>query len=126
MLITNEGIPLQTTVDSDTTVQVRDDSLWSSLLLWSSHSILSPQYGGLVSQLSNKTRTVIKEMDKKNDLTCIRVQSTKFEVNFPSLKYIWNLNSMFQLLIAPDDTYILIVQQKKEKDEESKAESQEE
>ena len=65
-------------------------------------------------------------MDKKNDLTCIRVQSTKFEVNFPSLKYIWNLNSMFQLLIAPDDTYILIVQQKKEKDEESKAESQEE
>ena len=88
MLITNEGIPLQTTVDSDTTVQVRDDSLlWSSLLLWSSHSILSPQYGGLVSQLSNKTRTVIKEMDKKNDLTCIRVQSTKFEVNFPIVKY---------------------------------------
>ena len=78
-----------------------------------------------MSQLSNKTRTVIKEMDKKNDLTCIRVQSTKFEVNFPSLKYIWNLNSMFQLLIAPDDTYILIVQQKKGKDEESKAESQE-
>ena len=33
--------------------------------------------------------------------------------------------SMFQLLIAPDDTYILIVQQNKEKDEESKAESQE-
>ena len=32
---------------------------------------------------------------------------------------------MFQLLIAPDDTYILIVQQNKEKDEESKAESQE-
>ena len=41
MLITNEGIPLQTTVDSETTVQVRDDSLWSSLL-WSSHSILTP------------------------------------------------------------------------------------
>merc|ERR1711894_321380 len=88
MLITNDGIPLQTTVDSDTTVQ----------------------YGGLVSQLSNKTRTVVKEMDKKNDLTCIRVQSTKFE-----------------LLTAPDDTYILIVQQNKEKDEEEpKAESQEE
>ena len=34
-----------------------------------------------MSQLSNKTRTVVKEMDKKNDLTCIRVQSTKFEVN---------------------------------------------
>ena len=34
---------------------------------------------------------------------------------------------MFQLLIAPDDTYILIVQQNKEKDdEEPKAESQEE
>ena len=34
---------------------------------------------------------------------------------------------MFQLLIAPDDTYILIVQQNKDKDEEEpKAESQEE
>ena len=32
---------------------------------------------------------------------------------------------IFQLLIAPDDTYILIVQQNKEKDEEPKAESQE-
>ena len=36
-----------------------------------------------MSQLSNKTRTVVKEMDKKNDLTCIRVQSTKFEVTLP-------------------------------------------
>ena len=45
------------------------------------------QYGGLVSQLSNKTRTVVKEMDKKNDLTCIRVQSTKFEVKLLCCMY---------------------------------------
>ena len=81
-----------------------------------------------MSQLSNKTRTVVKEMDKKNDLTCIRVQSTKFEVTLPCpfLRTVSTL-LMFQLLIAPDDTYILIVQQNKEKDEEEpKAESQEE
>ena len=42
---------------------------------------------------------------------------------------LWTVSTllMFQLLIAPDDTYILIVQQNKEKDEEEpKAESQEE
>ena len=64
-------------------------------------------------------------MDKKNNLTCIRVQSTKFEVTLS----LWTVSTllMFQLLIAPDDTYILIVQQNKEKDEgEPKAESQEE
>ena len=33
-----------------------------------------------MSQLSNKARNIVKEMDKKNDLTCIRVQSTKYEV----------------------------------------------
>ena len=83
MLITNEGIPLQTTVDSDTTVQVSPEIRLMMVITLN----ITPQYGGLVSQLSNKTRTVIKEMDKKNDLTCIRVQSTKFEVKFPSLKF---------------------------------------
>lgn len=77
-----------------------------------------------MSQLSNKTRTVVKEMDKKNDLTCIRVQSTKFEVNL-SCHMSSPLYFMFQLLIAPDDTYILIVQQNKKDEEQPKAESQE-
>ena len=70
-----------------------------------------------MSQLSNKARTVVKEMDKKNELTCIRVQSSKFEVNIPCKQSVTSL--VFQLLIAPDDTYILIVQQNKKKDEES-------
>ena len=84
------------------------------------------QYGGLVSQLSNKTRTVVKEMDKKNDLTCIRVQSTKFEVNCFVMYVLYPpLYFLFQLLIAPDDTYILIVQQNKKDEEQPKAESQE-
>ena len=58
-VITKDGIPLHTTLDDHTTVQ----------------------YGGLVSQLSNKARSIVKEMDKKNDLTCIRVMSTKYEVS---------------------------------------------
>ena len=94
MLITSEGIPLQTTADQSTTVQ----------------------YGGLVSQLASKTRTIVKEMDKKNELTCIRVQSTKFEVTTPLIIYFGSIILLFQLLVAPEDKYILIVQQDREKD----------
>ena len=93
MLITSEGIPLQTTADQSTTVQ----------------------YGGLVSQLASKTRTIVKEMDKKNELTCIRVQSTKFEVTTPLIIYFGSIILLFQLLVAPEDKYILIVQQDREK-----------
>ena len=94
MLITSEGIPLQTTADQSTTVQ----------------------YGGLVSQLASKTRTIVKEMDKKNELTCIRVQSTKFEVITPLIIYFGSIILLFQLLVAPEDKYILIVQQDREKE----------
>ena len=94
MLITSEGIPLQTTADQSTTVQ----------------------YGGLVSQLASKTRTIVKEMDKKNELTCIRVQSTKFEVTTPLIIYFGSIILLFQLLVAPEDKYILIVQQDREKE----------
>ena len=94
MLITSEGIPLQTTADQSTTVQ----------------------YGGLVSQLASKTRTIVKEMDKKNELTCIRVQSTKFEVITQLIIYFGSIILLFQLLVAPEDKYILIVQQDREKE----------
>ena len=76
MLITSEGIPLQTTADQSTTVQ----------------------YGGLVSQLASKTRTIVKEMDKKNELTCIRVQSTKFEVTTPPIIWFDSIINKFFLL----------------------------
>ena len=69
-----------------------------------------------MSQLSNKARTVVKEMDKKNELTCIRVQSTKFEVTTPLIIYFGSIILLFQLLVAPEDKYILIVQQDREKD----------
>ena len=88
MLITSEGIPLQTTADQSTTVQ----------------------YGGLVSQLASKTRTIVKEMDKKNDLTCVRVQSTKYEVRRRQKSHFRAIIFLFlQLVVAPENDYILIV-----------------
>ena len=68
------------------------------------------QYGGLVSQLSNKARSIVKEMDKKNDLTCVRVQSTKYEVRRKQKSYIRAIIFLFlQLVVAPENDYILIV-----------------
>ena len=68
-----------------------------------------------MSQLSNKARSIVKEMDKKNDLTCVRVQSTKYEVLERKIK-IWVLFLLFlQLVLAPENDYILIVLRDKDK-----------
>ena len=44
-----------------------------------------------MSQLCNKARNIVKEMDKKNDLTCIRVQSSKYEVGDIVVNYKWDI-----------------------------------
>ena len=69
-----------------------------------------------MSQLSNKARSIVKEMDKKNDLTCVRVQSTKYELRRG--KETWDLSDIifiFQLVVAPENDYILIVLRDKDK-----------
>lgn len=64
------GIPVKSTLDNSTTVQ----------------------YAGLMSQLSDKARSVVRDLDPGNDLTFLRVRSKKHEI-----------------MVAPDKEFILIV-----------------
>lgn len=66
------GIPIKSTLDNTTTVQ----------------------YAGLISQLSDKARSVVRDLDPTNDLTFLRIRSKKHEV-----------------MVAPDKEFILIVVQ---------------
>lgn len=64
------GIPVKSTLDNSTTVQ----------------------YAGLISQLADKARSVVRDLDPTNDLTFLRVRSKKHEI-----------------MVAPDKDFILIV-----------------
>lgn len=64
------GIPVKSTLDNSTTVQ----------------------YAGLMSQLADKARSVVRDLDPVNDLTFLRVRSKKHEI-----------------MVAPDKDFILIV-----------------
>lgn len=64
------GIPIKTTLDNSTTVQ----------------------YAGLISSLTDKARSVVRDLDPSNDLTFLRIRSKKHEI-----------------MIAPDKEFILIV-----------------
>ncbi|KAI5704890.1 dynein light chain roadblock-type 2 [Diaphorina citri] len=70
IVINGDGIPIKTTLDNQTTVQ----------------------YAGLVSQLVDKAKSVVREIDATNDLTFLRLRSKKNEI-----------------MIAPDKQFILIV-----------------
>ncbi|KAL7295730.1 hypothetical protein TKK_0011075 [Trichogramma kaykai] len=66
------GIPIKSTMDNATTIQ----------------------YAGLISQLSDKARSIIRDLDPTNDLTFLRLRSKKHEI-----------------MVAPDKEFILIVVQ---------------
>ncbi|XP_063707042.1 dynein light chain roadblock-type 2 [Culicoides brevitarsis] len=70
IVVNNEGIPVKSTLDNTSTVQ----------------------YAGLLSQLSDKARSVVRDLDPSNDLTFLRVRSKKHEI-----------------MVAPDKDFILIV-----------------
>ncbi|KAL5022434.1 hypothetical protein ScPMuIL_001589 [Solemya velum] len=70
VVVNQEGIPIRSTLDNSTTVQ----------------------YAGLMHQLSNKARSVVRDIDPQNDLTFLRVRTKKHEI-----------------MIAPDSDYLLIV-----------------
>ncbi|CAD6236660.1 dynein light chain roadblock-type 2 [Microplitis mediator] len=72
IVVNSEGIPIKSTLDNTTTVQ----------------------YAGLISQLSDKARSVVRDLDPTNDLTFLRIRSKKHEV-----------------MVAPDKEFILIVVQ---------------
>ncbi|GFG38250.1 hypothetical protein Cfor_01891 [Coptotermes formosanus] len=58
IVVNSEGIPIKTTMDNTTTVQ----------------------YAGLISQLSDKARSVVRDLDPTNDLTFLRIRSRKHEI----------------------------------------------
>uniref|UniRef100_A0A1L8DX00 Dynein light chain roadblock n=1 Tax=Nyssomyia neivai TaxID=330878 RepID=A0A1L8DX00_9DIPT len=70
IVVNNEGIPVKSTLDNTTTVQ----------------------YAGLMSQLADKARSVVRDLDPSNDLTFLRVRSKKHEI-----------------MVAPDKDFILLV-----------------
>lgn len=70
IILNVDGVPIKSTMDNATTVQ----------------------YAGLITQLADKARRTIKDIDSTNDLTFLRVRSKKHEI-----------------MIAPDKEYLLIV-----------------
>ncbi|MPD04721.1 Dynein light chain roadblock-type 2 [Portunus trituberculatus] len=52
------GIPIKSTLDNPTTIQ----------------------YTGLISGLTDKARSVVRDLDPTNDLTFLRVRSKKHEI----------------------------------------------
>ncbi|XP_050079261.1 dynein light chain roadblock-type 2 [Anopheles maculipalpis] len=70
IVVNNEGIPVKSTLDNTSTVQ----------------------YAGLMSQLSDKARSVVRDLDPSNDLSFLRVRSKKHEI-----------------MVAPDKDFLLIV-----------------
>ena len=62
------------------------------------------QYSVLISQLSDRAKSIVRELDGTNELVYLRIQSKKHEI-----------------LVAPEEDFILIVVQdpskKPEKDE---------
>eukprot|EP00090_Calanus_glacialis_P036799 TRINITY_DN62923_c0_g1_i1.p1 TRINITY_DN62923_c0_g1~~TRINITY_DN62923_c0_g1_i1.p1 ORF type:complete len:126 (+),score=36.99 TRINITY_DN62923_c0_g1_i1:31-378(+) len=76
VVINNEGIPIKSTLDSTSTVQ----------------------YSAEVSQLADRAKCLVRDLDPTNELTFVRIASRKHEV-----------------LVAPDQEYILIVLQRARK-----------
>uniref|UniRef100_A0A674NVW2 Dynein light chain roadblock n=1 Tax=Takifugu rubripes TaxID=31033 RepID=A0A674NVW2_TAKRU len=70
LVVNAEGIPIRTTLDNSTAVQ----------------------YAGLLTQLTQKARGTIRDIDPQNDLTFLRIRSKKHEI-----------------LVAPENDFLLIV-----------------
>jgi len=70
IIFNNDGIAIRTTLDNTTTVQ----------------------YSGLLHSLTNKARSVIREIDPQNDLTFLRIRTKKTE-----------------FMLAPDKDYNMVV-----------------
>ncbi|KAI8897152.1 hypothetical protein BC833DRAFT_527418, partial [Globomyces pollinis-pini] len=72
VIVNMEGIPIRTTLDHEKTIQ----------------------HSALITQLTAKAKSMIRDLDPQNDLTFLRIRSKKHEI-----------------MVAPDKEYILIVLQ---------------
>eukprot|EP00030_Apusomonadida_sp_AF-17_P005261 a522708_244.p2 GENE.a522708_244~~a522708_244.p2 ORF type:complete len:114 (+),score=43.45 a522708_244:39-344(+) len=70
IILTHDGIPIRSTLDNDKTLV----------------------YAALITQLTEKAASVVRDLDQTNELTFLRIRSKLKEV-----------------MVAPDDQYILIV-----------------
>ena len=57
-------------------------------------TVLILQYSVLISQLSERAKSIVRDLDPANELTYLRIKSRKHEI-----------------LVAPEDDFILIVVQ---------------
>lgn len=65
MIVNNEGIPIRSTLKNEETIQ----------------------YAALITQLTSKARSVVRDLDPQNDLTFLRVRSKKHEIMIAPGKY---------------------------------------
>ncbi|KAJ8303042.1 hypothetical protein KUTeg_019438 [Tegillarca granosa] len=70
IIVDSDGIPIRTTLDNSTTVQ----------------------YASQVTQMNQKARSCVRDLDPSNDLTFLRMRSKKHEI-----------------MVAPGKDYTLIV-----------------
>ena len=70
IVVNNEGIPVKSTLENAVTVQ----------------------YAGLMMQLADKARSIVRDLDPSNEFTFLRLRTVKHEV-----------------LVAPEKDFILIV-----------------
>ena len=70
IILSHDGIPIRSTLDNDKTIS----------------------YAALITQLTEKAASVVRELDVTNELTFLRIRSKNKEI-----------------MVAPDAQYILIV-----------------
>ncbi|XP_050429229.1 dynein light chain roadblock-type 2-like [Adelges cooleyi] len=70
IVVNGDGIPIKSTLDNTTSVQ----------------------YAGLIQQLADKARSVVRDLDPSNDLMFLRMRTKKHEI-----------------MVAPDKDFIMIV-----------------
>ena len=73
----------------------------------------------MVSDLAETARSIVRDLDPTNQLTFLRVKSVKHEVMITKLRLFEYVNTyLFQVLVAPEDAFMVIVLQNTQ-DEES-------
>ncbi|XP_050420895.1 dynein light chain roadblock-type 2-like isoform X2 [Adelges cooleyi] len=70
IVVNNEGTPIKSTLDNATTIQ----------------------YAGLIQQLIDKSKSVVRDLDPSNDLMFLRMRTKKHEI-----------------MVSPDKDFIMIV-----------------
>ncbi len=74
IIINSDGIPIKTTMDNAQTVQ----------------------YAALIGQLTDKTRSTVRDLDPTNELTFFRIRSKKHEIMVSGGHHISSFNLKFQ------------------------------